>query len=91
MLGSESLNYGVRVLGIHPGPIETERLTTLYKAMAEREFGDVTRYREMYKGLPAGRPGTPEECANVTSLLISYKSFWLYGVVVPVNGRGQGW
>ncbi|MEL0019805.1 MAG: short-chain dehydrogenase/reductase [Rickettsiales bacterium] len=90
-LGGESLDHGVRVLGIHPGPIETERLTTLYKAMAERELGDTSRYKEMYKGLPAGRPGTPEECATVTAMLISDKSYWVNGCVIPVNGKGAGW
>lgn len=90
-LGGESLDHGVRVLGIHPGPIETERLTTLYKAMAEREFGDASRYREMYKGLPAGRPGTPEECATVAAFLISDRAYWVNGVVIPVNGKGAGW
>ena len=90
-LGGESLDHGVRVLGIHPGPIETERLTTLYKAMAEREFGDASRYREMYKGLPAGRPGTVEECATVTAFLVSDQASWVNGVVVPVNGKGAGW
>ncbi|MEC8773548.1 MAG: short-chain dehydrogenase/reductase [Pseudomonadota bacterium] len=90
-LGSESINYGVRVLGIHPGAIETERLTTIYKQMASRDLGDENRFKEMYKGLPADRPGTPEECATVAAVLISEKSYWLNGVVIPVNGRGQGW
>ena len=90
-LGSESLNHGVRVLGIHPGPIETERLTTLYRAMAKRELGDEARYREMYKDLPGGRAGTPEECATFAAMMISNKSYWVNGVVIPVNGRGQGW
>ena len=90
-LGGESLNFGVRVLGIHPGPIETERLSSLYKSMAKREFGDESRYKDFYKGLPANRPGTPTECANVTAMLVSDKSHWVNGVVVPVNGRGQGW
>ena len=85
------MDHGVRVLGIHPGAIETDRLTTLYKAMAKREFGDESRYKEMYKGLPANRPGMPEECATVTAMLISEKSNWGNGVVIPVNGRGQGW
>lgn len=90
-LGSESMDYGVRVLGIHPGAIETERLTTLYKGMAKSKWGDESRYKEMYEGLPANRPGTPEECATVTAMLISEKSNWINGVVIPVNGRGQGW
>ena len=90
-LGGESMVHGVRVLGIHPGAIETERLTTLYKSMAERELGDENRYKEMYKTLKTGRPGTPEECATITAMLVSEKANWVNGVVIPVNGQGQGW
>ena len=89
--GGESMVHGVRVLGIHPGAIETERLTTLYKSMAERELGDENRYKEMYKTLKTGRPGTPEECATITAMLVSEKANWVNGVVIPVNGQGQGW
>ena len=90
-LGGESMVHGVRVLGIHPGAIETERLTTLYKSMAGRELGDENRYKEMYKTLKTGRPGTPEECATITAMLVSEKANWVNGVVIPVNGQGQGW
>ncbi len=90
-LGEESIDHGVRVLAINPGPIETERLTTLYKAMATREHGDDSRYREFYKGLPGGRPGAPEECATVSAFLVSEKASWVNGCVIPVNGRGGEW
>ena len=64
-------------LGHPSGRIETERLTTIYKQMASRDLGDENRYKEMYKGLPADRPGTPEECATVAAVLISEKSIGL--------------
>ena len=59
--------------------------------MAERELGDQNRYKEMYKSLKTGRPGTPEECATVTAMLVSDRAKWINGVVIPVNGQGQGW
>jgi hypothetical protein len=88
-LGGESLDYGVRVVAINPGPIETDRLIGLYEAIAERELGDSGRWRELFKNLPAGRPGTPEECANVVAFLASDRASWINGVVISVDGGGS--
>ena len=61
------------------------------RVATERELGDENRYKEMYKALKTGRPGTPEECATITAMLVSEKANWVNGVVIPVNGQGQGW
>jgi NAD(P)-dependent dehydrogenase (short-subunit alcohol dehydrogenase family) len=88
-LGAESLDYGVRVVGINPGPIETDRLVTLQRHRAEKKFGDPERWRELMKALPAGRAGTPLECANAVAFLASAKASWINGVVVQVDGGGH--
>jgi NAD(P)-dependent dehydrogenase (short-subunit alcohol dehydrogenase family) len=88
-LGAESLDYGVRVVGINPGPIETDRLVTLQRHAAQRKFGDPERWRELMKSLPAGRPGTPLECAHAVAFLASPKATWINGVVVQVDGGGH--
>ncbi len=87
-LGAESLDHGVRVVAINPGPIETERLVALQRTAAERELGDAERWRELMKRLPAGRPGTPEECAQVVAFLASERASWISGCVIPVDGGG---
>ena len=46
-MGGSSLRYGVRVVAINPGAIETERLTSLMRAAAETRFGDAERWREL--------------------------------------------
>ena len=88
-LGSESLDHGVRVVAINPGPIETERLIKLQKTAAESKFGDPERWPEMLAGQPAGRAGTAEECANVVAFLASDKASWVNGVTFSVDGGGS--
>ena len=56
-LGGKSLADNIRVVGINPGPVGTDRHVTLLKTRARNQFGDETRYREFQQGLPLGRPG----------------------------------
>ncbi len=87
-LGSESLAHGVRVMAINPGPIETDRLETIYRNLAEQRLGDAERWRELFEDLPAKRPGTPEECASIAAFLVSGQASWITGCVIPVDGGG---
>ena len=47
-MGSASPADNIRVVGINPGPIATERLETIMKKRAQDLFGDSNRWREMY-------------------------------------------
>ncbi len=87
-LGRESIDHGVRVVAINPGPIETDRLVTLQRYAAEKKFGDPERWRELTRDMPAGRPGTSEECADVVAFLASSRASWVNGVVLQVDGGG---
>src|SRR6185312_6496039 len=64
-LGSESVDHGVRVVGINPGRFETERQVGHLKEAAQKEFGDPNRWQEirarMLPKLPFKRSGRPEE------------------------------
>jgi len=85
-LGAESLDRGVRVVGVSPGQIATERLERQQRIKAQQVLGDPDRWRDMLKDLPQGRPGTVEECASVVVFLASPLAGWVSGSVVTVDG-----
>lgn len=85
-LGAESLDKGVRVVGVSPGQIATERLERQQRIKAEHTLGDADRWREMLTHLPQGRPGTVEECASVIAFLTSARAGWVSGSVLTVDG-----
>jgi NAD(P)-dependent dehydrogenase (short-subunit alcohol dehydrogenase family) len=85
-LGSRSLEDGIRVVGINPGPVETDRIVTLTKAQAQARFGDAARYRELMARFPLGRPAKPREIADLMAFLASERSGYTSGVIFTVDG-----
>ncbi|HWW50165.1 MAG TPA: SDR family oxidoreductase [Verrucomicrobiae bacterium] len=85
-LGSSSPDYGVRILGVNPGPVETERLVSLSKKFAAERFGDESRWRDRYAKMPFGRPATGEEIAATVAFLASDRSSYTTGTVVTIDG-----
>jgi NAD(P)-dependent dehydrogenase (short-subunit alcohol dehydrogenase family) len=85
-LGGASHTDGIRVVGINPGPVKTDRLLSLYRQMAETQLGDPNRYEELFKGMAFGRPGKPEEIAWMTAFLASERSGYTTGTIVTIDG-----
>ncbi len=57
-LGGTSIDFGIRVVAVNPGPVETDRVVYLAKERAKRVHGDESRWREaLHSACPmAGRP-----------------------------------
>ena len=85
-LGGASHADGIRVLGINPGPVATERLTSLYKQRAETLLGDAARYQELFANMSFGRPATPEEIAAAALFLVSDRSSYTSGCILTIDG-----
>ena len=85
-LGAVSVDHGVRVVGVNPGPISTDRMRTLMETKAEAEYGDRTRWQGFLGHLPYGRSGTPQEVADVVAFLASERASYVSGTVVPIDG-----
>lgn len=83
-IGSRSLRRGVRVLGVNPGLIITDRLTDLLRQRAETELGDTSRWRELIPTDPA--PGTVAQVADVVTFLVSDRAGHVSGTMVTIDG-----
>ncbi|WP_420996124.1 short-chain dehydrogenase/reductase [Cupriavidus sp. 30B13] len=88
-VGAHATTRGVRVLGVNPGPTETDRLVKLYKARALQKFGDESRWEEMLRHLPFGRAARPDEIADLVIYLASDRASYLSGVVIDADGGAQ--
>jgi len=87
-LGKGAPADGLRVVGINPGPVSTERLVMLQRDTAAKTLGDAERWPELNKALAFGRPATPEEIGNAVAFLASSKSAYTTGTVLTIDGGG---
>ncbi len=87
-LGRASPAHGVRVVGINPGPVETERAEMLARAAATAEGRDPERWRDRNAALPFGRAAKPEEIGDAVAFLASPRSGYTSGTILTINGGG---
>lgn len=84
-LGGESMRDGVRIVGINPGPIMSDRHKRGAERVAERELGSKDLWPELYKRFPIGRPGRVEEVADVVAFLASDRASYISGEIVRID------
>jgi NAD(P)-dependent dehydrogenase (short-subunit alcohol dehydrogenase family) len=85
-LGKAASKDGMRIVGINPGPVATERNQMLLKARAKQELGDEGRWQEFYRSMPFGRAATPEEIASAVAFLASPRSGYTNGTILTIDG-----
>ncbi len=89
-LGSTSHKFGVRVVGVNPGPCATERFERLARAKAQERYGDAERWREGTRALPFGRAASPDEIAAAVVFLASPLSAYTTGAILTIDGGLTG-
>ncbi|WP_376095388.1 short-chain dehydrogenase/reductase [Roseomonas sp. CCTCC AB2023176] len=85
-LGRAAPKDGLRVVGINPGPVATERHEMLSRARAAETLGDAERWRELSASMPFGRPATPEEIGAAVAFLASPRSGYTSGTILTIDG-----
>ena len=85
-LGSLSIEYGVRVIGVNPGYVETERAIRGLRIRAQKELGDPEKWPELVRDLwPRGKMIAPKEIADVVVFLASDRASAMTGHIVTVD------
>jgi len=84
-LADEGSKHGVRVVGINPGPILTERLQLFTERGARGRNLD-----EVYDRMaPLGRPGQPEEVGDLIAFLASPRAAFIHGANITIDGGAR--
>lgn len=84
--GGVSLDDGIRVIGVNPGPVATDRLVRLMKRRAMDCFGDEARWEEFFGNLPGKRAATPVEVADLFAFLASPLAGYISGTIITIDG-----
>ena len=88
-IGGVSLEFGVRVFAVSPGPVQTERLIGLLKARAKQDTGSEETWQSYMGGMPMQRAATVPEVADTVAFLVSDRASYISGTVLTIDG-GHG-
>lgn len=85
-IGGRSLDDGIRVVGVNPGPVATDRMLKIMRIKARDMLGDESRWEELFAKYPGGRPATARETADLCAFLASPRAGYITGTVVTIDG-----
>lgn len=88
-VGSASMDDGVRVVGVHPGWVETERTLSLLRQLSLRQFGDAERWHDVLQSWQVQKLISPVEVADIVVFLASDRAAAICGVNINID-RGFG-
>ena len=85
-IGGRSLDDNIRVVGINPGPVATDRMIKIMKRKAIDMLGDEARWEELFDKYPGKRPATARETADLCAFMASPRAGYITGTVVTIDG-----
>jgi 3-oxoacyl-[acyl-carrier protein] reductase len=86
--GSQSPDFGVRIVGVNPGYTVTDRAEDQLRTFSEKKYGTRERWRDIERDLdfPFGRMARPAEVADMAVFLVSPRAGYVSGTIVTVDG-----
>jgi NAD(P)-dependent dehydrogenase (short-subunit alcohol dehydrogenase family) len=87
-LGGVSVRYGVRVCGVNPGPVATERMDYLYRIEEEKvPAAEREAWRKRYyQAMAYGRAAHVDEISGAVAFLASDRASYLSGAMITIDG-----
>jgi len=89
-VSNEVAPQGVRVISVAPGYVETKAAERLVERLAENAGTDLDTARQglmdSLGGIPMGRPGRPEEVAELVAFLVSDRASYINGTEYVIDG-----
>lgn len=85
-IGGRSLDDGIRVIGVNPGPVATDRIFRVLRTRAVDRYGSEDEADQLVEGYPAGRIATVSEVADMFVFLASPRSGYTSGAIVTIDG-----
>lgn len=85
-MGGSSLDDNIRVVGVNPGPVDTDRIYNMLKKRALDLYGDESRYTELRDTYPLGRPAHLYEVTDLIVFLASFRAGYITGTILTVDG-----
>lgn len=81
-LAAEGAPHNIRVIGVNPGPIATERLERRIELRPE----GMSREEFLKNMAPIGRPGRPEEVGSLVAFMASERAAFMTGTNMTIDG-----
>jgi NAD(P)-dependent dehydrogenase (short-subunit alcohol dehydrogenase family) len=87
-LGGASVRYGVRVCGVNPGPVATERMDYLVGIEEEKvPPSDRDEWRKRYfEKMTYARAARPDEISGAVAFLASDRASYISGAMITIDG-----
>ena len=85
-IGGWALDDGIRVVGVNPGPVATDRMVKLMKRRAFDWYSDESRWEELFDKYPGKRAAQADEVADLIVWLASDRAAYITGTIVTIDG-----
>ncbi|MCB2015697.1 MAG: SDR family oxidoreductase [Sphingobium sp.] len=85
-IGGRSMDHGIRVIGVNPGPVATDRIFKVLRTRALDRYGTEDAADELTAAYPGGRIATVRETADMFAFLASPRSAYTSGTIITIDG-----